>query len=91
MCSKCDVTNWDDQVALFELAERTYRAVDIVVRLTLFTKEAEITAQLQIPNAGIATSALPTAPLQIVDGKPVRPNHRLLLDINVNAVIDSER
>ena len=31
---KCDVTVWDDQVALFELAMKTYGTVDVVVRLT---------------------------------------------------------
>ena len=31
-CLLCDVTKWDDQVALFEHAETTYGSVDIVVR-----------------------------------------------------------
>jgi NAD(P)-dependent dehydrogenase (short-subunit alcohol dehydrogenase family) len=31
-CVKCNVVNWDDQVALFELAFERYDAVDIVVR-----------------------------------------------------------
>ncbi|KAJ8696012.1 hypothetical protein PTI98_005914 [Pleurotus ostreatus] len=31
VATKCDVTNWDDQVQLFELAIATYGAVDIVV------------------------------------------------------------
>ncbi|KAG9220460.1 hypothetical protein CCMSSC00406_0003916 [Pleurotus cornucopiae] len=31
IATKCDVTNWDDQVQLFELAIATYGAVDIVV------------------------------------------------------------
>ena len=30
---KCNVTNWDDQVALFEHAFKRYGAVDIVVRI----------------------------------------------------------
>jgi len=30
-CQLCDVTKWDDQVALFEHAEATYGSVDIVV------------------------------------------------------------
>ena len=30
---KCNVVNWDDQVALFELAFERYGVVDIVVRI----------------------------------------------------------
>ena len=32
VCQKCNVTMWDEQVALFELAMSTYGSVDIVVR-----------------------------------------------------------
>jgi NAD(P)-dependent dehydrogenase (short-subunit alcohol dehydrogenase family) len=28
---KCDVTNWDSQLALFELGVSTYGAIDVVV------------------------------------------------------------
>lgn len=31
---KCDVTDWDNQVALFELGISTFGAVDVVVRLS---------------------------------------------------------
>ncbi|KAF5321689.1 hypothetical protein D9619_001530 [Psilocybe cf. subviscida] len=31
VCIKCNVTNWDDQVAMFELAMKTYGTVDVVV------------------------------------------------------------
>jgi NAD(P)-dependent dehydrogenase (short-subunit alcohol dehydrogenase family) len=30
---KCDVMNWDDQVAMFDLAMSRFHAVDIVVSL----------------------------------------------------------
>ena len=32
---KCDVTKWDEQVALFELAIERFGSVDIVVSVTL--------------------------------------------------------
>ena len=33
---RCDVTSWDDQVALFEYAVTTFGGVDIVVSVHLF-------------------------------------------------------
>lgn len=31
MSAKCDVTSWDDQVALFELGRKAYGNIDIVL------------------------------------------------------------
>ena len=35
-CIKCDITNWDDQVSLFEHAMNVYGCIDIVVCLHTF-------------------------------------------------------
>ncbi len=42
---KCNVVNWDDQVALFELAFERYGAVDVVVRTLLCYRVAELRMQ----------------------------------------------
>lgn len=34
----CDVTVWEDQVALFELAKTTYGSIDVVVSLSAEAK-----------------------------------------------------
>ncbi|KZV93408.1 NAD(P)-binding protein [Exidia glandulosa HHB12029] len=43
---KCDVTNWDDQHALFQLAVRTYGSVDIVVPNAGITEGGAITRSI---------------------------------------------
>lgn len=50
VCIKCDVTRWEEQVALFELAMARFDAVDIVVssstvRLAPFLSFIETPAQ----------------------------------------------
>lgn len=53
---KCDVTKWDEQVALFELAIKRFGSVDIVVGVALsvppFRVSAGATAQghIHIPH-----------------------------------------
>ena|ERR1700722_4452058 len=81
---KCDVTVWEDQVALFEFAFLTFGAVDIVVchQASEF-KQLTPDITCQIPNAGISS-------LEGLKPKPCRPNTRVL-DINLIGVIYSEQ
>lgn len=67
---KCNVVNWDDQVALFELAFERYGAVDIVI------PNAGVTEV----ETGVCGGNL-----TIVDGKPVAPK-LATLDVNLTGV-----
>jgi NAD(P)-dependent dehydrogenase (short-subunit alcohol dehydrogenase family) len=67
---KCNVVNWDDQVALFELAFERYGAVDIVI------PNAGITEV----ERGVCSGDL-----TVVNGKPVAPK-LLTLDVNLTGV-----
>ncbi|KAF8256820.1 hypothetical protein EI94DRAFT_1693694 [Lactarius quietus] len=68
--AKCNVVNWDDQVALFELALERYGAVDIVI------PNAGITEI----DKGVCSGEL-----TVVNGKPIAPN-LLTLDVNLKGV-----
>jgi len=67
---KCNVVNWDDQVALFELAFERYGAVDIVI------PNAGITE---------TDNRVCSGDLTVVNGKPVAPK-LLTLDVNLTGV-----
>jgi len=64
---KCNVVNWDDQVALFDLAFERYGAVDIVI------PNAGVTEIEQGVCSGNLT---------VVNGKPIAPK-LLTLDVNL--------
>lgn len=70
---KCNVTNWDDQVALFEHAFNRYGVVDIVIPNAGVTEVEK----------GVCSGEL-----TIVDGKPVAPK-LLTLDVNLKGVFYS--
>ncbi|KAF8256821.1 hypothetical protein EI94DRAFT_1788863 [Lactarius quietus] len=67
---KCNVVNWDDQVALFELAFERHGAVDIVI------PNAGVT---EVEN-GVCSGDLTN-----VNGKPIAPK-LLTLDVNLKGV-----
>jgi NAD(P)-dependent dehydrogenase (short-subunit alcohol dehydrogenase family) len=67
---KCNVTNWDDQVALFELAFERYGAVDIVIPNAGITE-----VEKDVCSGG----------LTFVNGKPIAPK-LLTLDVNLKGV-----
>jgi len=67
---KCNVVNWDDQVALFELAFERYGAVDIVIPNAGITEE----------ETGVCNGKL-----TVVNGKLVAPK-LLTLDVNLKGV-----
>ncbi|EIN11466.1 NAD(P)-binding protein [Punctularia strigosozonata HHB-11173 SS5] len=70
----CDVTSWDDQVALFEFALRTYGQVDIVV------PNAGITDGKPFAEPTLAPSA------KYGHDVPVEPS-TTVLDVNLKAVL----
>lgn len=85
---RCDVTVWDDQVALFELAKSSFGDVDIVVRIsTLPQRSAYRSLRCQIPNAGIGPRDLLTS--QQVNGK-LQPPKLEVIDVNLVGVLYSE-
>jgi len=45
---KCDVTKWDEQVALFELAIERFGSVDIVVSVALLVPPFRVSTVLQL-------------------------------------------
>ncbi|KAH9055809.1 hypothetical protein EDB83DRAFT_1088739 [Lactarius deliciosus] len=68
--TKCNVVNWDDQVALFELAFERYGAVDIVIPNAGINEKEE----------GVCSGRL-----TVVNGKPIAPK-LTTLDVNLTAV-----
>lgn len=90
---RCDVLNWDDQVALFELAVSRFGSVDIVVSssnaLSIKHFVTNLRCYSQIPNAGISEAGASLGDLKIVDGKPKEPVFKTL-QINLIAVMYSQ-
>ncbi|KAG6873537.1 hypothetical protein C0995_014407 [Termitomyces sp. Mi166 len=72
---KCNVTVWDDQIALFELAIAKFGVVDIVMTGTTF----------KVPNAGV-TEIGSFHKVSFKNGKPVKPDTRTI-DVNLFGVI----
>ncbi|KAH9970036.1 hypothetical protein BGW80DRAFT_1562461 [Lactifluus volemus] len=70
---KCNVVNWDDQVALFDFAFGRYGAVDIVIPNAGITEVSR----------GVCSGSL-----TIVDGKPVAPKLKTL-EVNLTGVFYS--
>ncbi|KAH9010575.1 hypothetical protein EDB85DRAFT_2161127 [Lactarius pseudohatsudake] len=68
--TKCNVVNWDDQVALFELAFKRYGAVDIVIPNAGINEKEE----------GVCSGRL-----TVVNGKPIAPK-LTTLDVNLTGV-----
>ena len=97
---KCDVTKWDEQVALFELAIERFGSVDIVVSVALMVPPFRVSSVLQlrpyshfaqVPNAGIEESErVCLGNMKLVDGKPSEPK-LLTLKVNLTGVIYSEK
>lgn len=87
---RCDVTDWDDQVSLFELAQRAFGSVDVVVRYLYHTNELKLVLTFefnQIPNAGVTESSR-VFEVAFKDGKPQAPNLKTI-QVNVNSVLYS--
>ncbi|KAG6880027.1 hypothetical protein C0992_007824 [Termitomyces sp. T32_za158] len=77
-CQKCNVTSWDDQIALFDLAIAKFGVVDIVSggnRVNFF----------KVPNAGV-TEIGSFHKVSFKNGKPVKPDTRTI-DVNLFGVI----
>jgi hypothetical protein len=86
----CNVTVWDDQVALFDLAVKTYGGVDIVVSLCSspsFIFIVNNTFYQQIANAGAMDT--PWLPVKQEDGK-LGPPKVNTLDVNVTGTLYSK-
>lgn len=94
---KCDVTKWDEQVALFELAIAQFGSVDIVVSVAPLVPLSGYRQCCgsrkhfaQVPNAGInENEQVCWGDMKFVEGKPVKPK-LLTLEVNLTGVIYSE-
>ncbi len=47
---KCDVTKWDEQVALFELAIERFGSIDIVVSVALLVPPVRVSSVLRLKD-----------------------------------------
>ncbi|KAG6900727.1 hypothetical protein C0993_003753 [Termitomyces sp. T159_Od127] len=77
---KCNVTSWDDQIALFDLAIAQFGVVDIVL-----ARDACHRVIFQVPNAGV-TEIGSFHKVSFAHGKPVKPDTRTI-DVNLFGVI----
>jgi NAD(P)-dependent dehydrogenase (short-subunit alcohol dehydrogenase family) len=76
--TRCDVTTWDDQLALFEFAVKSYGQVDIVV------PNAGITDSKPFAEPELTPSEKYGHPV------PIQPSTKVL-DVNLTAVLHCER
>lgn len=86
---KCDVTSWDDQVAMFEAAVKAFGQVHVVVRLhSPLVKHHTYENRTQIPNAGVNEIGNFEELNFDKNGKPLPPSTKTL-DINLTGVLYS--
>lgn len=82
---RCHVTDWDNQVSLFELGMSTFSAVDVVVCASNLGTSHFHSSQPQVANAGIKETGDSFEP-RMVGGKPSRPI-TATLDVSLNGVV----
>jgi hypothetical protein len=83
---RTDLGNWDDQVALFELAIAKFNSVDIVVRMYLQICVTQAYFY-QVVNAGVREIG-DFETVKLVDGLPVKPNLKTI-EINLLTALHS--
>ncbi|KAK0462633.1 uncharacterized protein EV420DRAFT_1619137 [Desarmillaria tabescens] len=79
VCASCDVSVWDDVVALFELAMKAYGAIDVVVS---FRSSVPSIKAGFIPCAGVTEIGRFGVVKFDTNGRPLKPN-LATLDINL--------
>lgn len=79
------MVNYDDLVALFDLAIKSYGRIDVVVGSFIFNKGTYFLITMKIPNAGVTERGHLTELQYDERGYPIKPSLKTL-DINLISV-----